>query len=334
MKTEVLELNNYSLQLASKYINAGELVAFPTETVYGLGANALNEDAVKKIFIAKGRPSDNPLIVHISDKSMIDSIAYPLNSDSQKIVDCLMPGSITIVLNKKPSISDFVTAGLSTVAVRMPKSVQAREFIDACKVPIAAPSANLSSRPSPTTAMDVYEDMNGRIPLILRGDDCAVGIESTVLDLSRDYPLILRPGIVTASEISKVLGKEVKVLTDTKSKVNSPGVRYKHYAPSCPVALEIEDNIDRVNVLYEKLLKEKQNPVILCIDKFVSAFANKNVVSLGSDDVDVAKNIFMELRACEKHYTYIIEVFCPQNEVGYSVMNRMTKSAGGNILHD
>lgn len=331
MQTKIEKINERSLRLAKELILSGELVAFPTETVYGLGANAFDESAVKKIFAAKGRPNDNPLIAHIARAETADEIARDISADARKIMRELMPGSITVVLYKKDVISDAVTAGLNTVAVRMPLSAEARAFISACGVPVAAPSANLSSRPSPTTYQAVYEDMNGRIPLILAGKKCAVGIESTVLDMTGE-PVILRPGIVTSKLIESVLGKKVKILTDPKSKVNSPGVRYKHYAPSCPAVLNNNCDVEKISVFYDKLNSEGKNPVILCSDGFADAFYGKNVYRLGKTEKDAAANFFTALRDCEKKYGYIIEVFCPQTEEGQSLMNRMIKSVGENFI--
>lgn len=329
MKTQVLPIDEQSLALARQLILDGQVVAFPTETVYGLGANAFDEEAVDRIYLAKGRPSDNPLIVHISDKKMFDLVARDISPDAHRIIDSFMPGSITVVLNKLPSISDKVTANLPTVAVRMPKSKQARDFISACGVPIAAPSANKSGRPSPTNAQDVFEDMNNDIPLILKGDDCAVGIESTVIDMTGE-PRILRPGIVTESEFETVLNKKVEVITNPKSKVNSPGVRYSHYRPNCPVVLDVDGDLVKVKNAYDELLGKGYRPVILALDKH--KVKDAEFVSLGVTDVDAARNLFTALRYCEKHYDFIIEVFCEYTEVGASVYNRIIKSASGKIL--
>ena len=235
MQTKLLNFTDEHLQLAGELIRQGKLVAFPTETVYGLGANAFDEQAVLSTFTAKGRPSDNPLIVHIYDKSQVWQIAREVSADAQKIIDQIMPASITIVLPKRANVSDAITAGLDTVAIRMPKSAEARKFLEACQVPVTAPSANTSSRPSPTTWQRVAEDMDGKISAILCGEPCQVGIESTVLDLTHNEPLILRPGVVTPEQIESVLGKPVRVLTNPKEKVNSPGVKYKHYAPKVPI---------------------------------------------------------------------------------------------------
>lgn len=331
MQTRIEPINAASLALAKKLILSGELVAFPTETVYGLGASAFDEDAVKKIFLVKGRPSDNPLIVHVSSHAMINRVARCISPDAQKITEKMMPGSLTVVLKKRREIPGAVTANLDTVAVRMPMSQQAREFIAACGVPVAAPSANLSSRPSPTTYGDVAEDMAGRIPLILAGEDCRVGIESTVLDLTGE-PVILRPGIVTPSQIEEVLGRPVAVLTDPKGKVNSPGVRYKHYAPSVPVALDTSGDAGKVSRFYEMRAGEGKNPVIFCLDHDKALFPGKNVLSLGENEVAAAQSYFSALRRAEKAYGCILIMFRPKTEEGASLMNRMMKSAGGNLI--
>ncbi|HPG91817.1 MAG TPA: L-threonylcarbamoyladenylate synthase [Clostridia bacterium] len=331
MQTKVEKINAKSLNLAKKLILEGEIVAFPTETVYGLGANVFDEKAVKKIFEAKGRPSDNPLIAHVADFETIKLLTTDISADAKKIFDHFMPGSLTVVLRKQKSVPDIVTANLDTVAIRMPSSAEARAFISACGVPIAAPSANLSSRPSPTTFKAVFEDMNGKIPLILAGNDCEVGIESTVLDMTTE-PTILRPGIITIEQIEKVLGKKVNTYSDQNRKVNSPGIRYRHYAPTIPAALEMTGDVKKVLNFYDKLMSNGQKAVILCLEEYTNIFSGKNVYSLGKTEKDAANKFFLALRECEKNYDYIIEMFCPKTEEGFSVLNRMTKSVGGNII--
>jgi len=331
MQTKVEKINAKSLNLAKKLILEGEIVAFPTETVYGLGANVFDEKAVKKIFEAKGRPSDNPLIAHVADFETIKLLATDISADAKKIIEHFMPGSLTVVLRKQKSVPDIVTANLDTVAIRMPSSAEARAFISACGVPIAAPSANLSSRPSPTIFKAVFEDMNGKIPLILAGNDCEVGIESTVLDMTTE-PTILRPGIITIEQIEKVLGKKVNTYSDQNRKVNSPGIRYRHYAPTIPAALEMTGDVKKVLNFYDKLMSNGQKAVILCLEEYTNIFSGKNVYSLGKTEKDAANKFFLALRECEKNYDYIIEMFCPKTEEGFSVLNRMTKSVGGNII--
>ncbi len=328
--TKYLQFNDEDLHIAGEIVRKGGLVAFPTETVYGLGANALDPEAVKSIYVAKGRPSDNPLIVHIYDKSQLNEIASHVSEDAEKVVSTLMPGSITVVFPKKSVIDDCVTGGLNTVAVRMPSSKEALAFLNSCNVPVAAPSANTSTRPSPTTWQAVKEDMDGRIDALLMGSDCKVGIESTVLDLTGDEPLVLRPGIVTPKEISQVLGKPVRVVTNPKEKVNSPGVRYKHYAPRCPMVLNLDGNRDKIRSFYDKCVKDGYNPVVLT--RHPEGYPECNTCFLGGTDREVAHNLFELLRKCEKQYDYIIASYNGDDEVAFSILNRITKSAGQNIL--
>ena len=330
MQTKLLNFTDEHLALAGKLIRDGQLVAFPTETVYGLGANAFDEQAVMSTFAAKGRPSDNPLIVHIYDKSQVWQIARHVSDDAQKIIDQIMPASLTIVLPKKDNISNAITAGLDTVAIRMPKSMEARKFLEACQVPVTAPSANTSSRPSPTTWQRVAEDMDGKIAAILCGEPCQVGIESTVLDLTHDEPLILRPGVVTPEQIESVLGKPVRVLTNPKEKVNSPGVKYKHYAPKVPMALDLSGDTTKLCNLYDTLVAQGQNPVLLVED--VAAFGSRNTHPIGTTDQQVAQNLFENLRILEQKYNYIIASYTSKTSFAESILNRLTRSASNNII--
>ncbi len=330
METRLLNFNNNDLSIAGELIRKGELVAFPTETVYGLGANALDEQAVKKTYNVKGRPHDNPEIVHVWSKEQIFEITKNVSDDAKRIIDFFLPGSVTIVLQKNDVISDCVTAGLKTVAIRIPKSKQALEFLKYCAVPISAPSANSSTRPSPTRWQDVLEDMNGKIPAILCGDDCDVGIESTVLDMSGSEPIILRPGVITQSQIEAVLQKSVRVLTNTNEKVNSPGVKYKHYAPNCLMALNLDGDREKVLNFYNSCKQKGYNPIILSQNE--KDFGSCNFCHLGKDTNQVGKNVFSILRKLEKTYDYIICSFVPCDEYGQSIVNRLTKSASGNIF--
>ncbi len=331
LETKLLSFTQQHLTEAGTIIRQGGLVAFPTETVYGLGANALDANAVSDVFRAKGRPSDNPLIVHVYCKEQIYEIANSVSDDALKVIDHLMPGSVTIVLPKKADVvPDCVTAGLATVAVRMPLSQEARQFLQYCKVPVAAPSANTSTRPSPTTWQAVNEDMSGKIDAILCGKACDVGIESTVLDLTSDTPRILRPGIVTASQIEAIIGKSVVVITNPKEKVNSPGVRYKHYAPKCDMVLNLDGDIAKLCNYYDQCVEKGQKPVLLVQD--VAKYGNRQCYPLGETDEQVAHNLFAALRHCEKRYDIIIASYTGKGEVADSVINRITKSAGQKII--
>lgn len=330
MQTKLLQFTDEDLRIAGQLIRDGKLVAFPTETVYGLGANALDVAAVKSTYVAKGRPSDNPLIVHVWHKEQILDIAEYISPDAEKVIDNLMPGSVTIVLPKKSVIDDCITAGLPTVAIRMPLSVQAREFLRYADVPVTAPSANTSSRPSPTTWQRVAEDMDGKISAILCGDNCQVGIESTVLDLTGDEPRILRPGVVTSEMLSELLGKPVPVITDPKSKINSPGVKYKHYAPNVPMALDLTADTQKLADYYDKLVAEGRNPVLLV--EHPELFGARNTWQIGQTDQAVAQNLFENLRLLEKQYDYIIASYSSHTEFADSILNRLIRSASHHVI--
>ena len=236
MKTQLLKVNEDSIALGAKLIREGELVGFPTETVYGLGANALDAEAVVKIFEAKGRPQDNPLITHVSCVEEIPPLVRAIPAAAKKLMEAFWPGPMTLILPKADCIPNAVSAGLDTVGIRLPSNADARALIRAAGRPIAAPSANRSGRPSPTTALHVLEDMDGRIPLILDGGACQVGVESSVIDATGDVPVILRPGGITPEMVERVLG-HVRVDEHVMSPLRegdvarSPGMKYKHYAP-------------------------------------------------------------------------------------------------------
>ncbi len=315
-------------------IRKGELVAFPTETVYGLGANALDLQAVSKTYAAKGRPSDNPLIVHIYDKSQIYDIAEQISDDARKVIDDVMPAPITIVLPKRAVISDTITAGLPTVAIRMPLSEEARQFLRAAGVPVTAPSANISGRPSPTNWQRVKEDMDGKISAVMCGEPCRVGIESTVLDLS-DEPRILRPGAVSAEYLSRLLGKQVYVLNDPTSKVNSPGIRYRHYAPKVPMVLEQNDDVEKLCRYFDEKTAEGYHPVLWVHEPL--RFGGRNAVEMGLDDGDVANKMFETMRKLETQYDFIIASFCRRSPcydgpAGQGVEDRLIRACGHTFI--
>jgi len=339
--TLILKPTKENIEKAAKIIRDGGLVAFPTETVYGLGADAMNADAVGRIYEAKGRPSDNPMIVHISRASDIGQLTRMLSPQIVEIIDNFWPGPLTIVVKKKPDVPDRTTGGLDTVAVRLPDSQVARDLISASCCPIAAPSANLSGGPSPTRAKDVIADMMGRVDAIIEGDDCRVGIESTVLDLSGDVPTILRPGIITAETIEAALGREVKYdasLTDAAKHVQldpadgaaeadfrpkSPGMKYKHYAPKAEMLIvegersKVKAEIERLKTMNEKL--GNSVGVILFEEK---AF------------LEAAHDFFARLRDLDNEGVDMIlaGALSDSDGVGFAVMNRMLKSAGYNIV--
>ena len=233
-----------STEVAARILREGGTVAFPTETVYGLGADATNETAVKKIFEAKGRPGDNPLIVHVGDLSMIETVVESIPESAQKIMDRFFPGPVTVVLRKKSSIPGIVSAGLDTVGVRMPSNETARTFLRACGVPVAAPSANVSGKPSPTKWSAVKEDLDGRIDCILKGESTEIGLESTVIDCTCEPPVILRSGSVTLEQLREMIpGIVLSNSADGEVAPKSPGMKHRHYSPSAKVVV-IDRSLD------------------------------------------------------------------------------------------
>lgn len=314
----------------AELIKKGEIVAFPTETVYGLGANALDENAVKKIFVAKNRPSDNPFIVHVNTIEDAEKVAF-VTEDAKKIFEKFSPGPITVVLKKKPIVPDCVTAGLDTVGIRMPSHRLAQEFLRECGVPIAAPSANVSKKVSPTEAQFVYDDLNGKIPAIIDGGRCDVGIESTVISLAGDRPIILRPGAIT----KEMLEEHITGVSNFSGKVDvapAPGMKYVHYSPIVPCVLYRTTNGAMTE--YDLRQAEGKNPIILAESEDCKIFNSKgyNCVDLGKDSNQFMHEIFAKLRICEKKYDYIIVQALGNEGVEYGIMNRLLKSSGGVIV--
>ena len=326
METKIVTLED-GLDEAVELIKAGEVVAFPTETVYGLGANAFDACAVKKIFVAKGRPSDNPLIVHVADKADIERLATDISEQARKVIDAFMPGPITIILKKSSLIPDAVSAGLDTVGIRMPAHEVAQKFIRACGVPISAPSANTSTKISPTTAKHVFDDLQGRIPLILQGGDSQVGIESTIIDMSADTPTILRPGAITPDMLASVLGK-VASFSGEIVVAKAPGMKYRHYAPESETVVAKCVN-SAVQAYRERILDK---PVIIAKSDYVadvSKLCKCECIDLGEDDSAVMRNIYSAMRRADKQYGYIIIQDFGNEGSAKSVMNRIDKASGG-----
>ena len=325
METELLD-GKIAIEKGAKLIQQGNIVVFPTETVYGLGANAFDSEAVNKIFIAKGRPNDNPLIVHISSKDQISDLVSNISDAAQKVIDEFMPGPITVIMEKSQKVPNEVTAGLQTVGIRMPVHPVAQEFIKACNTPIAAPSANTSTKISPTKAIHVYEDMKGKVPLIIDGGDCEVGIESTIIDMTTEYPTILRPGAITEEMLANVLGSVITF----KGKVivaKAPGMKYKHYAPNCPMV--VANSIESMISEYDKKLNDNFKPILICKSCHKYSISGRNYIDVGNTEDEVVRNIYSALHEGEKLSNYII---CEDfgNEGKYaSVMNRVNKSSGG-----
>ena len=353
--TKIIELDPENIdpekiKLCGEVIRQGGLVCFPTETVYGLGANALDPKAVGDIFKAKGRPNDNPLIVHIADYSLLELVSAADERQRgrfERLGEKFWPGPLTIIVDKSPSIPEEVSCGLDTVGIRLPSSKIARALIKAAGVPIAAPSANLSGKPSPSTAEHVIQDLMGRVDIIISGGNCSVGVESTVLDVTSDVPTILRPGAVTLENVRETLG--AGELIDWKrpagEKPKSPGMKYTHYSPNAEVV--IYDGI--LPKIREKILDEisrcgEKNTGILTTDDGVEYYKKELgaaglsaiILSMGDreDPITMTRALFARLRefdglGAEK----VLAEAVPAVGIGNAVMNRLYRAAGGNIIN-
>lgn len=342
LKTRVLktEQSSEAITEAAKLLRDGQVVAFPTETVYGLGANALSETAVAKIFEAKGRPQDNPLIVHISKFEQINYLVRSLPDEALILAEKFWPGPLTLVLPASDVVPQIVTAGLKTVGIRMPDHKVALDILNECELPIAAPSANISGRPSPTTAMHVLEDLDGKIPLIVDGGAASVGIESTVLDLSGKIPVILRPGGVTFEKLKEILGN---VLID-KSVMNfleddeipaSPGMKHMHYAPIAQMIVvrgDCENVKQRIKELSQEYIKQGKKVGVLATAETIGQYSDGcEIISVGTRlrPESIAANLFASLRHFDRLLVDVIlaEGIDTENE-GLAVMNRMLRASG------
>lgn len=335
MNTDVMPVTAASIGLAASLMKEGQPVAFPTETVYGLGADALNSRAVLSIFEAKGRPADNPLIAHICDKAHLAPLVAAVDARAQALADAFWPGPLTLVLPKSRIVPDAVTAGLSTVAVRMPSHPAARMLIRALGKPVAAPSANRSGRPSPTTAQHVLDDMSGRIPLILDGGACSVGVESTVLDLSGAHPVLLRPGGITAEMLRAYLpdleihSAVLNPLCD-KAEARSPGMKYKHYAPKAQVTI-VRGTPQQIAAHYDASEAAGKKTAILCAD--AAPYGERCAFTLGQAAEEMASRLFAALRAMDEDG--IEAVFAeetPTDGVGLALTNRLLRAAGFAVI--
>lgn len=352
METELLNIESVSseqkaaaLRKAGEIIREGGLVAFPTETVYGLGADALNAEAAAKIYAAKGRPSDNPLIVHIHDISQVYEIAEEVPDEAKAVMEKFWPGPLTIILNKKSCVPDGTTGGLHTVAIRMPSHPIARDFIRESGRMIAAPSANTSGRPSPTLASHVYEDMQGRIPLILDGGAVGIGIESTIIDMSTGIPTILRPGYITKDMLEEVL-PEVKIdpavsgRTMKKDVVaKAPGMKYRHYAPKADLSIiegNEEDVVACINHLTDEAVAKGLKVGVIATDETKARYAHADVLSIGSreEEETIAHHLYEVLRDFDDDRVDVIysEAFYTP-KMGQAIMNRLLKAAGHKIIN-
>ncbi len=337
-ETKVLPADEKGIDLAERLLRAGELVGLPTETVYGLGADALNERAVPKIFVAKGRPQDNPLIVHVHDRSQLGGLTRSVPERAERLIRRFWPGPLTLILEKSAAVPDCVTAALPTVALRCPSHPAARALL-ARGIPIAAPSANLSGRPSTTTAQHVLSDLRGRIPLILDGGPCQVGLESTVLDVSRPgRAVLLRPGGVTREMLEEALGEPVDlghgVLEPLAAgeKALSPGLKHTHYKPKARVLLfegEPEAQCREMAAAYDEAARRGERPLLLCRDGLARSLKPRDCLPLGLSDQEIAARLFAALReADDRGAGLVLLQGVPETGVGLAVMNRALRAAG------
>jgi L-threonylcarbamoyladenylate synthase len=343
IKIECDDYDKALLRLPAEALAEGRTVAFPTETVYGIGANALDESAIKKIFKAKGRPSDNPLIVHVTSIEAVNELVDDISPLAQKLMDAFWPGPLTIIFKKSIAVPESVTAGLRTVAIRMPSHPIARDLIEQSGVPVAAPSANLSGKPSPTSGAHVIEDLNGRVDYIVVGDQTDVGLESTVVDATGDSVMILRPGGVTKEALERVVGCvsiDPAIMANQEEALvpKSPGMKYTHYAPEAEVLLIQGAEVAMVEMIQNmstRFINGGKRVGVMTCDEHVADYTCGVVLSLGSKDKpeEVAQNLFATLRAFDEHAVDIIlaEAFS-EIGLGSAVMNRLRKAAGNQII--
>jgi L-threonylcarbamoyladenylate synthase len=299
---------------AAEFIRSGGIVAFPTETVYGLGGDVFNETAIAKIFEAKRRPADNPLIVHIYDLSQIESLASEVSHDAKKLIEGFFPGPLTIVLKRSVRVPLIATAGLDTVGVRMPRNELAREFLSACETPVAAPSANLSGRPSPTTWQAVFEDLNARVDCILKGVATEIGLESTVVDCTGETPILLRPGSISVDELRRVIPSVIPASQSDRHAARSPGMRHRHYSPAAVVKLiEPGDAVD-----------ESTSSAYIGRSTRVEPFA---VQKICRDVEEYARELFEFFRECDR--LGIETIYCEKvssDGIGTALMDRLRRA--------
>lgn len=328
---------------AARIIRDGGLVAFPTETVYGLGANALDEEAAKKIYAAKGRPSDNPLIAHISCMEELEPLVSHIPEAGRKLAEAYWPGPLTMVFPKSSVVPYGTTGGLDTVAVRMPGDPAARRLIALAGVPIAAPSANTSGRPSPTTAQHVWQDMNGKIEMILDGGPVGIGVESTIVDVCGEIPTLLRPGAITMEMLREIAGAvEIDPAIQGPPKdglrPKAPGMKYRHYAPHAELLLvegELEAVIGRINFLAKEKLGQKYRVGVICTDETQNRYRYGEIRSVGqrSREETIAHNLFAVLREFDDlEVDYIYSESFSRDHLGQAIMNRLTKAAGYHVI--
>lgn len=350
METKIIKIDKDNIDKnliedAAKIIKNSGLVAFPTETVYGLGANGLDENAIKKIFIAKGRPQDNPLILHVSSMEEVEELVEEIPEISRLCMERFWPGPLTILFKKSSKVPELITAGLDTVGIRMPEHSIALELIKTSKTPIAAPSANISGRPSPTSAKHVIQDLKGKVDMIIDGGTTGIGLESTVLDLSGHTPLILRPGGITVEDLRKIIPNievDSAIINEEENLIpKSPGQKYKHYAPKAEMMVfngEIHRIVDNIIAKTKEYQENGKKIGILCSKetiKFYQDIGDTVIISMGSRErlETIAHNLFNTLRLFdEENVDIILGEGVGYSDLGMAIMNRMMKASSGRII--
>ena len=329
MITEIKTINERSIAEAVKILRSGGVIGMPTETVYGLAAIGTDSRAVEKIYEVKGRPSDNPLIAHVHRDYDIEKLVFVEQDYIPRLMNEYMPGPLTLVMRSRGIICKEAVCGGDTLALRIPSHEGCQALLRAADAPIVAPSANISKHTSPVTAKHVYDDLNGKIPLILDGGKCSGGIESTVLDVTEKVPRILRAGLITREMIEKVAGGCEIAEHKDGDKVKSPGVKYRHYRPRCRTALFKEEELDRAAALYDKEVSAGNRAYIMCRTPLANFFKGRNLLLLGDGGEEIASNLYDRLLQGEKEADIIIAIDMPREDGVYlGITNRLRKSCG------
>ena len=337
-KIDITNIDQSIINEAASIIKDGGTVVFPTETVYGLGADALNESASKKIYKAKGRPSDNPLIVHISNKSDLVKITSNVPEIADKLMEKFWPGPLTLIFNKSDIVPKGTTGGLNTVAVRMPNHPVALKLIKESGTCIAAPSANISGKPSPTTGEHVVEDLDGRVDMIIDSGSVGIGIESTIVDVTSNPPVILRPGYITVEMIKEVIGYVSIDNFKEGEKPKAPGMKYRHYAPKADMVIysgEINKVIETINFLAKEKQEAGLKVGIIATQESQPLYKYGEVFSIGKrkSEKEIAKNLYAVLRAFDDmEVDFIISESFSESDLGHAIMNRLVKASSNNII--
>lgn len=343
IQIDPINIDQEKIKEAGELIAEGELVAFPTETVYGLGGDALRPDASAKIYAAKGRPSDNPLIVHVADFADLEKIAKKVPPQAKRLADAFWPGPLTMIVWKNDKVPYTTTGGMNTVAVRMPNHEVALELIRKSGCLIAAPSANTSGRPSPTEASHVAEDLDGKIAMIVDGGPVGIGIESTIIDLTEQVPMVLRPGYITVEMLEEVLQEKVImdpgiVASDDITKPKAPGMKYKHYAPKAEMIIvdgQQDAVVEKINELVGQAKSQGKKVAVIATEENKDYYQSDVVLCIGkrADEDSIAKHLYSILRECDELSVDAIYSECLQTpRIGQAIMNRLLKAAGHQVI--